>query len=129
GGGGGGGGGGAGGGGGWGGGPPPGTPPPRYPGLLVAALPPPLGRRLVVTKIEEDVDYGGNAWALSTNRWGGGSVAPEGYRHLERFHLEGTTPVWTYACADALLEKRVWMEPGANTTYVRYAALRASAPM
>jgi glycogen debranching enzyme len=51
----------------------------RYHGLLVAALRPPLGRRLVVTKVEEDVDYGGRAYALSTNRWAGGSVAPEGY--------------------------------------------------
>jgi len=101
----------------------------RYHGLLVAALRPPLGRRLVVTKIEENVDSGGRTYALSTCRWAGGSVAPQGYRHLERFHLDGTTPVWTYACADALVEKRVWMEPGANTTYVRYAVLRAGAPL
>ncbi len=101
----------------------------RYHGLLVAALRPPLGRRLVVTKMEEDVDYAGRAFALSTDRWADGSVAPQGHRHLERFHLDGTTPVWTYACADALLEKRVWMEPGANTTYVRYAVVRASAPV
>jgi len=101
----------------------------RYHGLLVAALRPPLGRRLVVTKIEEDAECGGRTYPLSTNRWAAGSVAPEGYRHLERFHLEGTTPVWTYACADALVDKRVWMEPGANTTYVRYAVLRASAPV
>jgi hypothetical protein len=37
--------------------------------------------------------------------------------------------VWTYAVADALVEKRVWMEPGANTTYVRYRALRARSPI
>jgi len=44
---------------------------------------------------------------------------------IERFTLEGTTPVWTCAVADALIEKRVWMEQGANTTYVRYRVLRA----
>jgi predicted glycogen debranching enzyme len=43
--------------------------------------------------------------------------------------LEGTTPVWTFTCADALLEKRVWMQPGANTTYIRYDLCRASAPL
>jgi predicted glycogen debranching enzyme len=101
----------------------------RYHGLLVAALRPPLGRRLVVTKLEEDVEYEGAAFALGANRWATGSVAPQGWRDLERFHLDGTTPVWTYACADALVEKRVWMEPGANTTYVRYRVLRASAPL
>jgi predicted glycogen debranching enzyme len=37
--------------------------------------------------------------------------------------------VWTYACGDALLEKRVWMEQGASTTYVRYRLLRAAGPL
>ncbi|HET7340481.1 MAG TPA: glycogen debranching enzyme N-terminal domain-containing protein, partial [Methylomirabilota bacterium] len=92
----------------------------RYHGLLVAALQPPLGRRLVVSKVDEDVQYGGADFALGANRWADGTVAPAGHRHLERFHLDGTTPVWTYACGDARLEKRVWMEPGTNTTYVRY---------
>jgi predicted glycogen debranching enzyme len=101
----------------------------RYHGLLVAALTPPLGRTLVVAKLEEDAAYGGAGWALGANRWADGSVAPHGYRELERFHLDGTTPVWTYACADALLEKRVWMEPGANTTYVRYRLVRAAGPL
>ena len=62
-----------------------------------------IGRRLVATKVDEDVEYGGRAYALATNRWADGSVAPHGYRLLERFHLDGTTPVWTYACGDALL--------------------------
>ncbi len=48
---------------------------------------------------------------------------------MERFRLEGTTPVWSFACADALLEKRVWMEQGSNTTYIRYDLHRASAPL
>ena len=38
-------------------------------------------------------------------------------------------PVWTFACGDALLEKRVWMEHGANTTYVTYRMLRGSQPL
>jgi predicted glycogen debranching enzyme len=101
----------------------------RYHGLLVAALHPPLGRTLVVAKLEEEVAYGAGHWGLGANRWGDGAVTPRGYRDLERFHLDGTTPVWTYACGDALLEKRVWMEPGANTTYVRYRVLRAAEPL
>jgi predicted glycogen debranching enzyme len=82
-----------------------------------------------VAKVEEEADYGGVTRALSTDRWADGTVAPHGHRDLERFHLDGTTPVWTWACADARLEKRVWMEPGANTTYVRYRLLRAGGPL
>jgi hypothetical protein len=100
----------------------------RYHGLLIAALAPPLGRTLVAAKLEEDLSYAGGTWALGANRWADGTLAPEGFRDLERFHLDGTTPVWTYACADALLERRVWTEPGANTTYVRYAVGRRRAP-
>src|SRR5712692_9365295 len=101
----------------------------RYHGLLTAALAPPVGRTLLVAKFDEWVDYGGVGWELATNRWGDGVVAPQGYRLIERFHLDGTTPVWTYALADALFEKRIWMEPGANTAYVRYRVLRAAGPL
>ena len=101
----------------------------RYHGLLVAALTPPVGRTVVVSGLDERVEYGERTYALATNRWADGTVAPEGYRLIERFHLDGTTPVWHYACADALIEKRVWMEPGANTTYVRYRLLRATGPV
>jgi len=101
----------------------------RYHGLLVAALRPPLGRTLLVTKLDEAVEYGGRTYPLCTNRWMGGSIDPHGYRHIERFRLEGTTPVWTFACADALIEKRIWMEAEANTTYVQYGAIRGTGPI
>ncbi len=97
----------------------------RYHGLLIAALAPPVGRTLLVAKVDEVVRYDGQTYLLATNRWAGGTIDPQGYREIERFRLEGTTPVWTYACGDARLEKRIFMEPGANTTYVRYRILRA----
>jgi len=97
----------------------------RYHGLLVAALEPPLGRTLLVAKVDDTVVYDRAGASLATNRWAGGAIDPHGYRAIERFVLDGSTPVWTYAVADALVEKRVWMEPGANTTYVRYCVLRA----
>ncbi len=101
----------------------------RYHGLLVAALKPPLGRTLLVAKLDETVEYDGLRCPLFANRWADGTVHPHGYREIERFRLEGTTPVWTYACADMLLVKRIWMEPGANTTYVQYRLLRARGPV
>src|SRR3989442_993830 len=38
----------------------------------------------------------------------------------------GTLPGWTCALGDALLQKRVGMAHGANTTYVMYRLLRAT---
>ncbi len=101
----------------------------RYHGLLFAALQPPLGRTLLASKIEESAEYDGDSFLLSTNAWASGVIEPRGYRQIERFHLEGTVPVWTFALADALLEKRIWMQQGANTTYVRYDLARSSAPI
>lgn len=101
----------------------------RYHGLLVAALKPPLGRTLMVTKLDETVLYGDRTYSLHTNRWADGIVNPHGYQHIERFSLEGTIPVWRFAVADALLEKRVWMQQGANTTYVQYTLRRATQPL
>ena len=98
----------------------------RYHGLLIAALQPPLGRTLLVPKFDEAAEYDGRPYPLPTNLWRSGVIEPQGYRRIEEFHLEGMCPVWTYACADALVSKKVWMEQGANTTYVRYRLERGS---
>jgi predicted glycogen debranching enzyme len=100
-----------------------------YHGLLVAALHPPLGRTLLLAKLEESAQYNGLRFDLATNRWVGGAIRPDGFRNIERFHLEGSVPAWTFALADALLEKRIFMQSGANTTYVLYRLVRASAPV
>ncbi|MGF1570972.1 MAG: amylo-alpha-1,6-glucosidase [Nodosilinea sp.] len=101
----------------------------HYHGLLVAALKPPLGRTLLVTKADETMTYLGQSYDLHSNRWADGSLHPQGYAYLESFRLDGTIPVWVYAIGDALVEKRIWMEPGANTTYSRYTVTRASASL
>ena len=101
----------------------------RYHGLLVAALDPPLGRTVLVTQADETVQYDGALYTLGVQEWTDRTVAPPGFRHLDRFHLDGTLPVWTYACGDAILEKRLWMEQGSNTTYVRYTHLQGHEPL
>jgi predicted glycogen debranching enzyme len=101
----------------------------RYHGLLVAALQPPVGRTQLVAAIDEIVHYAGADFSLATHRWASGAVDPKGFLLLEDFHLEGSTPVWTYAVADALLEKRVWMRQGENTTYIQYTLVRGSSAL
>ena len=101
----------------------------RYHGLLIAALQPPTGRTLLVSGLDDSVSYLGGRYSLSTNRWMSGFVSPSGYLQIENFFLEGTKPVWQYALADGLLEKRVWMKQGENTTYVQYMLVRARGPV
>jgi predicted glycogen debranching enzyme len=101
----------------------------RYHGLLVAALQPPVGRTQLVSAIDEIVHYTGTDFSLATHRWASSAIDPQGFLLLEEFRLEGSTPVWTYALADALLEKRVWMLQGENTTHIQYTLVRGSSAL
>jgi len=101
----------------------------RYHGLLIAALQPPLGRTHLVGGCDEVVHYAGSAYALATHHWSSGVVAPRGFVYVESFRLDGAVPIWTYALADALLEKRIWMVQGENTTFLQYTLLRASSAL
>lgn len=92
----------------------------RYHGLLIAPLAPPLGRYLVFAKADATLVDGSRAWPLFGNRWGNGAIEPRGHAHIESFRLEGRMPVWEYALGDVRLEHRIWMEPGAHTTYVAW---------
>ena len=95
----------------------------RYHGLLVAPVNPPLGRHLVVAKADATLSDGTQSWPLFSNRWGGGVIAPAGHLNIEAFELDGRIPVWRFACGDGRIEQRIWMEQGANTTYVAFRLL------
>jgi predicted glycogen debranching enzyme len=101
----------------------------RYHGLLVAALNPPGERTLLVSKLDAVAHYGDRAFALFANEFGSGHASPHGYRHLESFQLDGLIPVWRFAVSDALLEQRIWMEHGRNTTVITFSLKRATAPL
>jgi len=100
----------------------------RYHGLLIASLHPPLGRTATLARLDGVATYCDGTYEFASNRWRDGSTS-NGERFIESFALEGTIPVWTYAFADALLEQRIWMEPGANATYIQFVLVRASAPV
>ena len=101
----------------------------RYHGLLIAALNPPVGRTQLVAKVDEVIEYVGASYSLAANRWSSGAIEPHGYVHIQNFRLEGTVPVWQIALGEALLEKRIWMRQGENTTYVQYQVKRCSQPL
>ena len=101
----------------------------NYHGLLVAALEPPVARTLLLTKLDETVSYDGQIYELATNRWADNTIAPQGYFNIASFRLEGTTPIWQFAFGDGLLEKRIWMQQGQNTTYISYRYSRGSLPL
>jgi predicted glycogen debranching enzyme len=94
----------------------------RYHGLLVASLRPPVERIVMLAKLDATARYQGASFALAANEFGDGTLAPRGFELLASFELDGQTPVWTWQLADALLEQRIWMAPGENTTFVSFTA-------
>jgi len=97
----------------------------RYHGLLVAATRPPVGRTVLLSKLEETLVVGGRRYELSANQYPG-VVHPRGYQFLTRFRLD-PFPVFTYRVEEFELEKAVVMLHGENTTCIRYSLRRVGA--
>ena len=90
----------------------------RYHGLLVAATKPPVGREVLLSKLEETLLIDGQPFDLSCNRYPG-VVHPQGFRYLTNFRLD-PFPVFTYEVEGIVIEKTVFMVYGENTTVVQY---------
>jgi predicted glycogen debranching enzyme len=96
-------------------------------GLLVAPV---AGQpHLFWQAIEEEIEHPDRLYLLSTGVWRSGAIDPRGYMHIERFWREGTLPCWHYRIGDVLLEKRIWMVYGQQTTCVQYRLLEAPGPV
>ena len=94
----------------------------RYHGLLTAAVQPPAGRSVLLSKMEETVYVGDRGFDLSANRYPG-AVHPEGYRYLREFRLD-PFPTYAYQLDEIELEKRVFLVHGEETVVVEYALTR-----
>ena len=101
----------------------------RYHGMLMAALQPPVGRTLVVSKVEETIicdkgnDAGRERYELGTNQYPG-AVHPQGYGYLTAFE-RNLFPVFYYAAGGVSLKKTVAAVHGENTTLILYEVLEA----
>ncbi len=91
----------------------------RYHGLLTAATRPPVGRLVLLSKLEETLVLGDQPFDLSVNQYPG-AVHPQGYRYLRQFRLD-PFPVFTYEVEGVEIEKSVFIVHGENTTVVEYA--------
>ncbi|MGD0153701.1 MAG: amylo-alpha-1,6-glucosidase [Thermacetogeniaceae bacterium] len=91
----------------------------RYHGLLVAALKPPVDRRLLVAKLDENLFVAGNEYPLGANQVHDGFYAQSGYRWLQSFE-RWPFPAYTYQIEDIFLIKTIFMVYGHNTTIIHY---------
>ncbi|MGE5169923.1 MAG: amylo-alpha-1,6-glucosidase [Rudaea sp.] len=101
----------------------------RYHGWLVAALPNPLGRVVMLERVAETLFVGDEAAARLDVEETVRGLAAGPIAHLAAFRLEAGLPVWHYAVRGRTLEKRVLLARGQNTVYVRYALLSGEGPV
>ena len=96
----------------------------RYHGMLIAALPAPLGRLVMVSQLGERLRLpGGRVHWLSGEERKGGALYVEGANRLREFRLEAGLPVWTFEIDGYVLEKRLLLPRFQNTVLVTYTLL------
>lgn len=99
----------------------------RYHGLLVAALPAPLGRTVMLSRLHESIKPDNdsviflNSQELSNNQADSAIC-----KCLKFFRLDTGLPVWTYQTDTFKLEKRILMPHNNNTVLINYRLVEAS---
>jgi len=98
-----------------------GVPTRRYHGLLIAALPSPFGRMMMLNHLSEQVRLpDGKTVRFGGQEWAGGRLDLQDVQLLEDFRLEAGLPVWRYRIGNTVIEKRVIMAHRLNTVYLCY---------
>jgi predicted glycogen debranching enzyme len=98
----------------------------RYHGLLVAATKPPVGRLVLLSKLEETLLIDGRRFDLSANRYPG-VIHPRGFHYLKQFRLD-PFPVFTYEVEGIEMEKSVFMIHGENSAVIHYEVRKSNSP-
>jgi predicted glycogen debranching enzyme len=92
--------------------------------LLVAALPNPYGRRMMLNDLAEQLRCkDGRLIQLGGEHTAHTDVRVHGAEYLAEFRLESGLPVWTYEVDGITLEKRLLMPYRQNTVYVTYKVI------
>jgi len=90
----------------------------KYHGLLVAAFNPPVDRRVLLTKLDEEIRIDNETYQLGSNEFKN-SISPEGYQFLLDFSL-APLPIYEYGASGVRLKKAIFMPYGKNMTIVTY---------
>jgi predicted glycogen debranching enzyme len=97
----------------------------RYHGLLVAATHPPVGRMVLLSKLDETLYVNGQTYELGANQYPG-AIHPQGYQYLTRFNKD-LFPEFTYEAGGITLKKTIAAIHGENSTVITYEVLSAEA--
>ena len=95
----------------------------RYHGLLVAALPNPLGRMVMLNHLGARIVCDGRVWSLNGAERVAGPLERGTADRLQEVRLDAGLPVWVIECDNARIEKRVLMPHGQNSVHVTHTMI------
>jgi predicted glycogen debranching enzyme len=96
----------------------------KYHGYLIAALPSPYGRMVMLQNVHASLRFAsGRDVVLSGEERSGNQLEVPAERHLRDFRLELGLPVWEYEVDGIRIEKRVVMPHDQNTVHIMYRRL------
>jgi predicted glycogen debranching enzyme len=99
-----------------------GIPTRRYHGFLVAALPAPFGRMMLLPQLSEQLRLpDGTIVRLGGEERAGGAPQLYGVPYFSEFRLEDGLPIWRYKVGGAVLEKQVMLPHAQNTVHITYS--------
>jgi predicted glycogen debranching enzyme len=101
----------------------------RYHGLLIAALPAPLGRIVMWSHVSEFLRFSDHdVVSLGAEERAGGQLDLKSADYLSEFRLEDGLPVWTYRVREVVVEKRVLLPHLQNTVHISYKVISRGVP-
>jgi len=95
----------------------------RYHGLLIAALPAPLGRVVMLSHVAQQVRLADGRCVEVGGREGAGDADAHGTGYLSEFRIEAGLPVWRYDVEGLIIEKRLFLPHRQNTVHLSYDLL------
>src|SRR3954454_11935262 len=100
----------------------------RYHGLLIAALPAPLGRIVMLSHVAEQLTLReGRCIEIGGGARPGDAADAHGTGYLIEFRLESGLPVWRYDVEGLIVEKRLFLPHMQNTVHLTYELLSGAA--
>ena len=90
----------------------------KYHGLLVAAFNPPVDRRVLLAKLDEEVQIGDKTCSTGSNEFKN-VIHPKGFQFLSSFQLD-PFPTYQFSINWLQLQKTIFMPHGKNAVIISY---------
>lgn len=102
----------------------------KYHGLLISAMPAPLGRLVMLTGLSEEIRLpDGSTARLDGDELPDEQLVVPGATFLVEFRLELGLPVWVYEIREFRIEKRIILPHMQNTVFINYRLAGGSGPV